>query len=66
MESASGVGVAQIDALAESVESAEDEPDNSDFVQELVVVVSLLSAYSLSVQELVNVFEARQDSYASR
>ena len=66
MESASGVGVAQIDALAESVESAEDELDDSDLAQEVVVVMSLLSAYSLSVQELVNVFEARQDSYACR
>ena len=66
MESASAVGVVQIDALAESVEFAEDDLDDSGFVQELVVVMSLLSAYSLSVQELVNVFEARQDSYTSR
>ena len=66
MEPASGVGVVQIDALAESVDSAEDVLDDSDFFQELLVVMSLLSACSLSVQELVNAFEARQDSYASR
>ena len=66
MEPASAVGVVQVDALAESVGFAEDDLDDSDVVHELVVVMSLLSAYSRSVQELVNVFEARQDSYASR
>ena len=66
MEPASAVGVVQVDALAESVESAKDVLDDSDPFQELVVVMSLLSAYSLCVQELVNVFEAGQDSYFSR
>ena len=59
MEPASAAGVVQFDALAESVESAVVVLDDSNSFQELVVVMSLLSAYSLSVQELVSVFEAR-------
>ena len=56
---ASVAGLVQIGALAESVEFAEDVLDGSDFFQELVVVMSLLSAYSLPAQELVSVFGAR-------
>ena len=56
---ASVAGLVQIGALAESVEFAEDVLDGSDFFQELVVVMSLLSAYSLPAQELVNVFGTR-------